>query len=89
MCPTNSTVIIHQWRQEGKSSVRGGSRPGRGTSLVVQWLRLHAPNAGGPGSIPSQGTGSHMLQLRIPHVATKISHAAIKSQSSQIHKENK
>ena len=20
-----------------------------GTSLVVQWLRLHAPNAGGPG----------------------------------------
>ena len=26
-----------------------------GSSLVVQWLRLHAPNAGGPGSIPSQG----------------------------------
>ena len=22
------------------------------TSLVVQWLRLHAPNAGGLGSIP-------------------------------------
>ena len=21
-----------------------------GTSLVAQWLRLHAPNAGGPGS---------------------------------------
>ena len=20
-----------------------------GTSLVVQWLKLHAPNAGGPG----------------------------------------
>ena len=23
-----------------------------GTSLAVQWLRLHAPNAGGKGSIP-------------------------------------
>ena len=31
-----------------------------GTSLVVQWLRLHAPNAGSPGSIPGQGTRSHM-----------------------------
>ena len=28
----------------------------RGTSLVVQWLRLCAPNA---GSIPGQGTRSH------------------------------
>ena len=27
-----------------------------GTSLVVQWLRLHAPNAGGMGSIPGLGT---------------------------------
>ena len=35
-----------------------------GTSLVVQWLRLRAPNAGGPGSIPGQGTRSRMLQLR-------------------------
>ena len=31
-----------------------------GTSLVVQWLRLRAPNAGGPGLIPGQGTRSHM-----------------------------
>jgi len=35
-----------------------------GTSLMVQWLRLQAPNAGGQGSIPGQGTRSHMLQLR-------------------------
>ena len=35
-----------------------------GTSLVVQWLRLRAPNAGGLGSIPGQGTRSHMLQLK-------------------------
>ena len=36
-----------------------------GTSLVVQWLRLHTPNAGDPGSIPGQGSRSHMLQLRV------------------------
>ncbi|TEA37608.1 hypothetical protein DBR06_SOUSAS5310035, partial [Sousa chinensis] len=33
-------------------------------SLVVQWLRLHAPNAGGPGSIPGWGPRSHMPQLK-------------------------
>ena len=27
-----------------------------GTSLVVQWLRLHASSAGAPGLIPGQGT---------------------------------
>ena len=37
----------------------------RGTSPVVQGLRLHAPNAGSPGSIPGQGTRSHMPQLKI------------------------
>ena len=26
------------------------------TSVVVWWLRIHTPNAGGPGSIPDQGT---------------------------------
>ena len=36
------------------------SNKGEGTSLVAQWIRLHAPNAGGPGSIPGQGTRSHM-----------------------------
>ena len=35
------------------------------TSLVVQWLRFHAPNAEGPGLIPGQGTRSHMLQRRV------------------------
>ena len=34
------------------------------TSLVVQWLRLCAPNAGDAGSIPGQGTRSHKPQLR-------------------------
>ena len=41
------------------------------TSLVVQWLRLRAPNAGSPGSIPGQGTRSRMPQLKILHAPTK------------------
>ena len=35
-----------------------------GAFLVAQWLRLQASNAGDPGSIPGQGTRSHMTQLR-------------------------
>ena len=42
-----------------------------GTSLVVQWLRLYVPEAGGPCSIPGQGTRSHRPQLR-PGVAKLI-----------------
>ena len=30
-------------------------------SLLVQWLRLHAPSAGVRGSIPEQGTESDLL----------------------------
>ena len=41
-------------------------------SLVAQRLRLHAPNARGPGSIPGQGTRSHMLQLRVRMWQLKI-----------------
>ena len=43
------------------------------------WIRFCAAKAGGPGSIPAQGTRSHMLQgrvrlpqLKILNVATKI-----------------
>ena len=36
------------------------------TSLAVQWLRLHASNAEGAGSIPGQGT--------------KITHDSLQSQ---------
>ena len=54
------------------------------TSLVVQWLRLHHPNGGGPGFISGQETRMpqprvcrlqqrvHMLQLRMSHVTTKM-----------------
>ncbi|TEA28867.1 hypothetical protein DBR06_SOUSAS4010084, partial [Sousa chinensis] len=41
-------------------------------SLVVQWVRLHAPNAGGPGSIPGRGARSHMkAATESPHATTK------------------
>ena len=46
------------------------------TFLVGQWLRLCAPKAAGPGSIPGQGTRSHMLQLRVRMPQLKISSAA-------------
>ena len=36
-----------------------------GTFLVALWLRLHAPNERGPGSLSGQGTRFHMLQLRV------------------------
>ena len=42
-----------------------------GTSLVVQWLRLHTLYVGGPGLIPGQGTRYHMPQLKILHTTTK------------------
>ena len=52
---------------------------GAGAFLVVQWLRFHAPHAGGQGSILGQGTWScmpqlrvHMLQLKVPHGAMKV-----------------
>ena len=51
-----------------------------GTSLVVQWLRLHASNAGCPGPVPGRGT-------KIPHTATKSATreaaSRMKTQSSQ------
>ncbi|TEA31248.1 hypothetical protein DBR06_SOUSAS18710027, partial [Sousa chinensis] len=37
-------------------------------SLVAQWIRLRAPNAGGRGSNPGKGTRSHV------RAATKSSH---------------
>jgi len=55
---------------------------------VVQWLRLHTLNAGGPGFIPGQGTRldstrsyrdytCHNYRSHIPQVKT-ILHAAMK-----------
>ena len=43
----------------------------QGTSLVVQWLKLRIPITRDPGSIPGQGTRSHMPQLKILRVTTE------------------
>ena len=51
---------------------------------MVQWLRLHAPNAGGSGWIPSPRTRPYILQLRALMLQLKIPHAATKTQSNQI-----
>ena len=40
--------------------------------------RLHAADAEGPGSIPGQGTRSHMLQLRVAMPQLKIPHGTVK-----------
>ena len=64
-------------RQRNEETVFGQGKKGdlkkhRGeTSLVVQWLRLHAPNSGDLGSIPGQGTRSHMQQLKILHAMSE------------------
>ena len=51
---------------------------------MVQCLRIHTPNAGDPGAIPGQGTGSQMLQLRVHMPQLKILCAPTKTWCSQI-----
>ena len=55
--PSNSLGVI-------PSTLEYRSRRILGDHLVVQGLRLRAPNAGGLGLISGQGTRSHKLQLR-------------------------
>ena len=50
-----------------------------GTTLVVHWLRLQAPNAGSQGSTLAQRTRFHMLQLRVC-MSLKILHGTPKLQ---------
>ena len=49
-----------------------------GTSLVVQWLGLCSPNAGGPGWNTGQGAGCHTQQLRVHMLQLNSLHAAMK-----------
>lgn len=42
-----------------------------------QWRRLHTPNAGDLGSVAGQGTRPCVLQLKIPHAATRTWHRQI------------
>ena len=56
---------------------------------MIQWLRICLPNAGGLGSIPGQGTQSHMWWLRAHIPWLKVPHMATKTWSSQIEKKKK
>ena len=62
-----------------------------GTSLVVQWLKSYAPNAGVLSLTPDQGIRSHVLQLRAqrPQWRSNIPCAITKTWSSQINLKNK
>ena len=62
-------LLLHQLhiRSSGIRSQRLGNlvlKSYKGTFLVVQWIRLCSLNAGGPGSIPSQGARSGRPQLK-------------------------
>ena len=64
---------------------RASRKVKRELSPVAQWLRLHAPKAGGQGSILGQGTRSLSHVARKSCSATaKIPCATAKSQCSQI-----
>ena len=50
---------------------------------MAQWIRLRAPNAGGLGSIPGQGTRAHMhATTKRLHATTKRLHATTKGPAS-------
>ena len=59
-----------------------------GTLLVVQWLGVSAPSAGGLGSIPGQETRSHVTQLKSHKLQQrlKIDRAATRGQCSQVNR---
>ena len=49
-------------------------------SLVAQWLGRRTPNTGGPGSVPGQGTRSHMSQLRVCTPQLRVHMQQLKTQ---------
>ena len=67
-----SSTYLYAKKNSHKTKVRV-------TSLVVQWLRFHAPNAWGLGLTPGWGARSRMPQqrLKIPCATTKTWHSQI------------
>ena len=70
------TGVFGFWRQEG-CLVFLNSIPSDGTSLVVQWLRPHAPKTGAQVQSLVSELRSHRLQLKIPHATAKTQHSRI------------
>ena len=65
-----SSKLSHHpgWCKQQRQLETGSSS---GTSLVVQWLRLCTPSAGGQGLIPGQGARSHTPKLKFLYATTK------------------
>ena len=74
--PNGQCQFFPSLRVPGASPIKKGSLE---VSLVVQWLRLHAPHAGSPGSIPDKGA---RCQLWVPMWQNNV--ATAKTQSNQI-----
>ena len=49
-----------------------GPKVGLRTSLVVQWFRIRAPNAGATGSIPGQGIRTRMQNGVVKNKKNKV-----------------
>ena len=61
-------------------------RDRNGRFLGIQWLRLWAPNAKGPDSIPGQGTRSHMHACSVAQLCKTVCNPMDCSQSgSSVH----
>ena len=66
------TCKLHEVQNSGFIK-KGLLKHSCGNSLVFQWLRLHASNAGGPGLISGRETRSHMPKQKgqracVPHL---------------------
>ena len=75
-------MLINIWRFMHVKSLNMAIESA-GTSLVVQWLTVHVPNAGDLGSIPGQGTRSHVLQVRVGMALGSVSSGKLRSPRSR------
>ena len=75
-------MLINIWRFMHVKSLNMAIES-TGTSLVVQWLTVHVPNAGDLGSIPGQGTRSHVLQVRVGMALGSVSSGKLRSPRSR------
>ena len=62
---TKSQTWLSNWTTINVDDIIEFENNHLGTFLVVQWLGLSTCKAGGQGSIPGQGTGSQIPQLRL------------------------
>ena len=70
-------TVGEAWQSQFILQNLGSKAPKTGTSLVSQWLRLHAPNESSLGQIPDLGTRAHRLQLKTSQATVKLPRAKI------------